>query len=150
MLRFVWLLDGQRDNRCCSFLLRFVHQMPYYDISFSHWEGLSGAVVHGRMVNVDYFMWESFVMLGHILHFDEMDNFMPCIYDSLFYTGINISMISYCFHSQFTSWFEYILYLSLDLWYCGWIHMTLLKTEMDRIRCHAESVNGFLKRVFMR
>ena len=39
------------------------------------------------LVLIAYFMWASFVILGHIHHFDEMNSFMPCIYDSLFYIG---------------------------------------------------------------
>ena len=54
MLRFVWLLDAQRDNRCCSFFLRFAHQVPYWGIYFSRWGDLIGVVVHGRMVSIDY------------------------------------------------------------------------------------------------
>ena len=57
-------------------------------ISISCWGDLIGVVVHGRMVSVDYLLHvEPFVTLGHIPHFDEMNSFMPCIYDYLFYTG---------------------------------------------------------------
>ena len=64
--------------------------------------------------------------------------------------GIDISMISYCFHNQFTSWFEHYLQLFHDLWYFGWLHMTLLETEMDHIRFHLESIDGLPNQEFMR
>ena len=41
----------------------------------------------GWSILITCFMREPIVTLGHIPHFDEMDSFMPCNYDSLFYIG---------------------------------------------------------------
>ena len=45
--------------------------------------------------------------------------------------------------STFFSFFHY-------LWYCGWLHMTLLGTEMDPIGFHPESIDGLPCQEFMR
>ena len=63
--------------------------------------------------------------------------------------GIDVSIISFCFRSQFISLYEHILQF-YNLWYCDWLHTTLLETEMDRIRFHPESIDGLLCQEFMR
>ena len=63
--------------------------------------------------------------------------------------GIDVSMISFCFRSHFISLYEHILQF-YNLWYCDWLHTTLLETEMDRIRFHPESIDGLLCQELMR
>ena len=62
---------------------------------------------------------------------------------------IDVSMISFWFRSQFISLYEHILQF-YNLWYCDWLHTTLLETEMDPIRFHPESINGLPCQEFMR
>ena len=63
--------------------------------------------------------------------------------------GIDVSIISFCFRSQFISLYEHILQF-YNLWYCDWLHTTLLETEMDPIRFHPESIDGLPCQEFMR
>ena len=60
-------------------------------------------------------------------------------------------MISFSFCSHFISLYEHILqFFFHDKWYCSWLHMTLLRTEMDPISFHPESIDGLPCQEFMR
>ena len=63
--------------------------------------------------------------------------------------GIDVSMISFCFRSKFICLYEHILQF-YNLWYCDLLHITLLKTKMDPIRFHLESIDGLPCQEFMR
>ena len=93
---------------------------------------------------------------NHLLHWGIYLTLMRWIVLSLVFMipystqGFGISLISYYFRSQPASWFEHILQLSHDLWYCVWLHMTLLETGMDHIRFHLENIDGLPSQEFMR
>ena len=133
----------------------------------SSWDSTSGAIPGHIPFSLRRFDWDSspwadgqYWLLAswenHLLHWGIFLTLMRwivlCLVFMIPYStqGINISMISYCFRSQFTSWFKHILQLFHDLWYCGWLHMTLFEIEMDHIRFHPKSIDGLPNQEFMR
>ena len=62
---------------------------------------------------------------------------------------IGVSIISFWFRSQFISLYEHILQFH-NLWYCDWLHTTLLEIETDPIRFHPESIDGLPCQEYMR
>ena len=64
--------------------------------------------------------------------------------------GIDVSMINFCFIANLSPYMSTFFSIFHDLWYCGWLHMTLLRTEMYPIRFHPESIDGLPCQEFMR
>ena len=125
--------------------------MSYWGISLFCWSELIGVVMHGQMVCINYLLHVRIICYTGAYFSLWWDGWLCALYlwFSILHGGLMSLWSVFAFVASLSPYMSTFLQY-YNLWYCDWLHTTLLETEMDRIRFHPESIDGLPCQEFMR